>query len=63
MLFGFILTFVVALVLGSNGSSGAFMHIHAMKIDLVYAQYYMWWSWPGFFASTGIATGILAMMK
>ena len=63
MLFGFILTFVVSLVLGSNGSTGAFMAIHSMPIDVYYAQFSIWWSWPGFLASTGIATGILAMMK
>ena len=56
---GVILTFVVALVIGSQGSSGGFLSIHYMAVG----DYRLLWSWPMFLASTGLAFGILTMMK
>lgn len=57
--FGLILTGVVALVIGSTGSSGAQLAIHVVHLgrnDLL-------WSWPLFFISTGLAWGILWLQR
>jgi len=56
---GLILTFVVALVIGSQGSSGGVLVIQ--NYDL--GDYNLLWSWPMFFASTGLSWGLLLMMK
>jgi hypothetical protein len=56
---GVILTFVVCLIMGSNGSQGDWLHIHRVAL-----QGYNWyWSWPLFFLSTGGASGIFWMME
>jgi hypothetical protein len=55
---GLILTFIIAIVLGSNGSDGGFLHISRTHIS----GHIVYWSWPLFIASTGIAWGIIAMM-
>lgn len=54
-----ILTFVVALVIGSQGSSGGVLAIQQLDVG----KYDILWSWPMFFASTGLSWGILLMMK
>lgn len=59
MLVGAVLTFVVALVLGSQGSTGSFLYIHQLAV----MDYKIWWSWPLFLVSSGVAWGIMAMMK
>jgi hypothetical protein len=53
------LTLVVSLVLGSQGSRGAFLNIQ----DVMLGNVHIWWSWPLFLASSGIAWGIMTMMK
>lgn len=53
------LTLVVSLVLGSQGSRGAFLQIQ----DAMLGNVHIWWSWPLFFASSGIAWAISLMMK
>lgn len=55
---GLILTFVVCLILGSNGVSGAWLDIHRVTME---GQTF-YWSWPLFIASTGLSWGIFAMM-
>ncbi|HEX9807724.1 MAG TPA: hypothetical protein VGA34_12605 [Alteraurantiacibacter sp.] len=59
LLVGAVLTFTVSLVLGSQGSRGSFLNIHGMAV----LDFHVWWSWPLFFASSGIAWGIATMMK
>lgn len=59
LLVGAVLTFVVALVIGSQGSTGSFLHIHRLTI----MEIQFWWSWPLLLASSGIAWGIMSMMK
>jgi len=54
-----VLTFVVALVVGSQGSSGGVLAIQ--NFDL--GSYKLLWSWPMFFASTGLGWGLLLLMK
>lgn len=56
---GAILTWVIALILGSNRSKGGFLDIHHTAI----AGYEFYWSWPLFIAATGIAMAIFWMME
>lgn len=56
---GLILTFVICIILGSNGQSGAWLDIHRVSIQ----GYNVHWSWPLFLASTGISWGIFWMME
>jgi hypothetical protein len=55
---GLLLTLVVATLLGSNGSTGAFLNIHQETLG----GHDFYWSWPLFIASTGLAWGIFWMM-
>ena len=56
---GGILSYVVALVVGSQGTSGGHLHITRTEVY----QYDMWWSWPLFLAGTAVAWGIMAMQR
>ncbi len=56
---GFILTFIVSLVIGSNGSQGGFLNIFLARMS----GHHMYWSWPLFFAATGISWVIIAVME
>lgn len=56
---GSILTYVVALVIGSQGRSGGYLNI--FRADIY--QYDLWWSWPLFFAGTGLAWGLMVMQR
>ena len=56
---GGILTYVVALVIGSQGSRGGQLAISRVEIY----QYDLWWSWPLFFAGTGLAWGLMIMQR
>lgn len=56
---GAVLTGVVSLVVGSQGSSGGFLDIHSMRM----ADAKIFWSWPLFLAGTGISWGIFWVQK
>lgn len=56
---GLILTFVVSLIIGSNGSSAGYLDI--FRTSMMNQDFY--WSWPLFIASTGVSWGILWMME
>lgn len=56
---GFILTWVLALIIGSTGSTGGQLAIHHMHMGDVSVL----WSWPLFFAGTGLAWGLLLMQR
>ena len=56
---GAILTYVVALLIGSQGSSGGQLSIFRAEIY----QFDLWWSWPLFFAGTGLAWGIMMLQR
>jgi hypothetical protein len=58
MLLGAVLTWVIALVIGSQGTDGGVLYIHHVQLGSV--SYY--WSWPLFLASSAVFTGILVMM-
>lgn len=59
LLMGGILTFVVSTVINSGGSKGGFLNIHELAI----AGHAFDWSWPLFIAATGLAWGIMLMMR
>ena len=56
---GGLLTVVVALVIGSQGSRGGRLAIFQAEIY----EYDLWWSWPLFFAGTGLAWGLMIMQR
>ncbi|MFW2349582.1 hypothetical protein [Qipengyuania sp.] len=56
---GAILTFIVALAIGSQGSRGGQLAIFRAEIY----QYDVWWSWPLFFAATALAWGIMLLQR
>lgn len=56
---GMILTWVVALIIGSTGSTGGQLAIRALHIG----QYDVLWSWPLFVASTGLAWALIYMQR
>lgn len=62
-----VLTWVVALVIGSNGSKGGFLFIHQIHVAgnsaLSMPSFNFYWSWPLFFASAGLGFFIFKMME
>ena len=56
---GVILTWVVALVIGSTGSTGGQLAIHHLHMG----DATMLWSWPLFLAGTGLSWGLLVMQR
>ena len=56
---GSVLTGVVSLVIGSQGSAGGQLSIHMIQAH----QHHFYWSWPLFFAGTGLAWGIMLMQR
>lgn len=56
---GTLLTFVVAMILGSNGSRGGWLDVHRMTVEGISFH----WSWPLFLIATGLAWGIFWMME
>ena len=56
---GVILTWVVALVIGSTGSSGGQLAIHNMTMGEIEVL----WSWPLFLGGTGLAWGLMLMQR
>ncbi len=59
MSFGVILTGSIALVVGSQGSSGGPLMIEALKVG----SYNLYWSWPIFAAGSGLSWGIILLQK
>ncbi|MEO5587246.1 MAG: hypothetical protein ABIQ81_06095 [Novosphingobium sp.] len=55
---GGLLTWIVASVIGSNGSTGGMLHIAKLPV----AHHELYWSWPLFIAATALAWFILAML-
>ncbi|MBD2843181.1 hypothetical protein [Erythrobacter rubeus] len=56
---GTALTLVVAIVVGSQGSSGGALAVHSMALG----NKEVFWSWPLFLTGTGLSWGILAMQR
>lgn len=56
---GAVLTGTVALVVGSQGSSGGFLAIHSMDVG----DYDIFWSWPLFLSGTGLSWGLMLLQR
>lgn len=56
---GAFLTWLVALFVGSTGSTGGHLYIQ----HFILGEYELLWSWPLFVSSTGLSWGILWMMR
>lgn len=61
---GIFLTVLVCLFIGSGGSSGGFLNIRSMDVDLAFIglSFDMYWSWIMFSIGTGLAWAIIFMM-
>jgi len=56
---GAVLSAVVALVIGSQGSDGGYLNIHLMTL----VSTKIFWSWPLFLAGTGLSWGVMAVQR
>lgn len=56
---GAILSGVVSLVVGSQGTRGGQMAIQLAEVS----DYSFYWSWPLFFAGAGLAWGIMLLQR
>lgn len=56
---GFVLAFVVALFIGSGGSSGGILNVHEVTVQ----GYDFFWSWPLFVVGTALSFGLFLMME
>ena len=56
---GAVLTLVVALAIGSQGSKGGPLQIFRAEIY----QFDLWWSWPLFLGGTALAWGIMMLQR
>ncbi len=62
--FGIFLTLVVALFIGSGGSSGGMLAVFPFDVTVqeISLDVTLYWSWTLFLAGTGLAFAILLMM-
>ncbi len=56
-----LLTWVIATIMGSNGSKGGFLFIHHIYLS-VGGINSIYWSWPLFIASAGLAFAVFKML-
>lgn len=56
---GAILSGVLSLIVGSQGTRGGQMAIHLAEVS----NYSFYWSWPLFFAGAGLAWGIMMLQR
>ncbi|TRD11332.1 hypothetical protein FGU71_05360 [Erythrobacter insulae] len=56
---GAVLTGSIAVVVGSQGSSGGALDVHAMALG----DYKIYWSWPLFLAGSGLAWGLMLLQR
>ena len=50
--------FIVALFIGSGGSSGGMLNVRYVEIE----AYHFYWSWPLFVIGTALSFGLFVMM-
>ena len=64
---GALLTWIVAGIIGSNGSKGGFLFIHQIHIagnsSLSTSSHMFYWSWPLFIATSVLAFFIFKMLE
>jgi hypothetical protein len=56
---GAVLAFVVALFIGSGGSSGGLLQVHSVAIE----GHQFFWSWPLFGLGTALSFGLFLLME
>ena len=56
---GAVLAWVLAVVIGSQGSSGGSLMIHQMSIGDIK----VFWSWPVFFGGAGISWALMLLQR
>ena len=54
-----VITGTIALVIGSQGSSGGYLAIHSMAMG----DYRMFWSWPLFLSGSGVSWGLYLLQR
>jgi hypothetical protein len=59
LMLGAILSATIALVIGSQGTSGGPLAIHLVPV----AEAKLYWSWPIFFSGSGLAWGIMLLQR
>jgi acetyl-CoA carboxylase alpha subunit len=59
LILGAILSVMIALVIGAQGTSGGALAIHLVHI----ADAKLYWSWPVFFSGSGLAFGLLLLQR
>ncbi|AOL25039.1 hypothetical protein Ga0102493_11912 [Erythrobacter litoralis] len=59
VVFGAIITGCLALVIGSQGSTGGRLAVEAVQLG----GYRMFWSWPLFFSGSGLAWGLILLQR
>lgn len=56
---GAVLSATVAVVVGSQGSSGGQLAVQLMTVG----DYQIYWSWPLFFSGTGLSWALMLLQK
>ncbi len=56
---GGLLSGIISLIIGSQGSSGGQLAIHLMQAG----EYSIHWSWPLFLGGTGLSYALLVMQR
>lgn len=59
MVMAAVLTGCVAIVIGSQGTTGGQLAIHSMSVGTAK----LYWSWPMFFAGSGLGWGLLLLQR
>tara|TARA_B100001057_G_scaffold443549_1_gene479721 strand:- start:165 stop:383 length:219 start_codon:yes stop_codon:yes gene_type:complete len=63
--FGIFLTLIVALFMGSGGTSGGVLHVFPFDVQYedMGLDFRLYWSWALFLAGTGLSFFIIMMME
>jgi len=56
---GAVLSVTVALIIGSQGTSGGQLAVQTLRM----ADVTIYWSWPLFFSGTGLAWGLMLLQR
>ena len=59
LILGAILSITIALVIGTQGTSGGALAIHPVQV----ADMRLYWSWPVFFSGSGLSFGLLLLQR
>lgn len=66
ILMGVVVSWIFSAILGAQGTDWGSLYIHLVQWEIHQGGFETvryFWSWPIFFASTGISWGIIAMMS